>query len=319
MQFFRNLLGSKVLPLPFSGDRELQAAFTELRKGKTKSTQQLLAHPDPNARYFYAFELGSVVTRELVESWCQSQPDCQEAVFLRAAQGPQWAWQARTAQVAALVNSDRRAEFSRRLNFVRQDLEGLIQRNPKDPNPHALLLIVAKGEDRPASERQAIWKQMFELYPNHYAGNRNYLDSILAKWGGSYQQTMEFTRQVMEACPEGSEIGVLTLVALTEHWLYLDAFEKQPEQASQFVQESASHSLAAQAYQRSIGSDLFQFGVSSINACNEAAFWFYLSQQPQYLKRELTRIGDRCTASPWDYLGPVSVIFEKARKFARSS
>ena len=122
----------------------------------------------------------------------------------------------------------------------------------------------------------------------------------------------------MDACPEGSEMGVLMLVALTEQWLYLHAFEKQPQQAQNFIVESVKHSLALTAYQRSLGSDRFKFGVSSVNACNEGAFWFYLSEQPQLLKRELERLGDRCTASPWEYLGEPGATFQKAREFAKA-
>ena len=294
-------------PPPLTGDPLLQGALARLLKGDFTVVDRLLSLDPPELRYFYAFQLGEKLTRQQVLACGTERPS---ALLLRAAHGPQWAWEARSNAVARDLSSGQVQSFADRLGVVAQEIEALPE---SDPNRWALMLIVAKGKNMPLMESDRLYGRVGH---EHYFGAANYLDCQLKKWAGSHQRALDFACGAAEKAHEGSLMGALVASALTEQWLYAGSFEKNPEEAARIIADQQLINLSLKAYERSIGSSKFVETPAAVEPRNAQAFWFYLSKQRDPLKVELQKLGKRFTQWPWCYLGAPGKVFGEARKFA---
>lgn len=303
-------------PPPFAGDPLLPGVRAQFLKGDTKQLERLLSLDSAEDRYFFAKEIVEGLPRENVERWAEQQPDNPAACWLRACHGPVWAWDARSAAVASQVTAGQWAEFARRLEISRKDVETFRRLRPQDPNGLAMLLIVAKGENLTLQERTAIYDELHRLDPQHYPGARNYLDAILKKWGGSHEMALDFAMRSMRGAPPGSSMGGLVLAAMVEEWLCRMAFDGDPDGAADFCESAPVLELTQEAYTCSLGSQAFVETAFTVHLRNETAFWLYLTGAAAALKVELARLGKRVTRWPWCYMGEPGKIYADARKYA---
>ncbi|MFN8608031.1 MAG: hypothetical protein U0931_10910 [Vulcanimicrobiota bacterium] len=294
-------------PPPLTGDALLQGSLSRLLKGDFTAVDRLLALDPPDLRYFYAFQLAEKLNRQQVLACATAGPS---AVLLRAAHGPQWAWEARSNAQARDLSSGQVQSFAERLAVVGQEIEALPD---NDPNRWALLLIVAKGKNMPLLESERLYAR---VGGEHYFGAANYLDCQLKKWSGSHQRALDFAVGAAERASEGGPMGALVAIALIEQWLYAVAFEKDHEEAARVTVDAQLIRMSLKAYERSLGSPRLTESPHMVEPRNHQAFWFYLSKQREPLRCELQKLGKRFTEWPWCYQGAPAKVFTEARKFA---
>ncbi|MBS2037050.1 hypothetical protein JST97_18830 [bacterium] len=294
-------------PPPLTGDVLLQGALARLLKGDFTPVDRLLRLDPPDLRYFYAFKLAEKLNRQQVLSCATAGPS---GSLLRAAHGPQWAWEVRSNAQARDLSSGQVQSFAERLAVVGQEIELLPE---ADPNRWALLLIVAKGKNMPLLESERLYSR---LGGEHYFGAANFLDCQLKKWSGSHQKALDFAVDTAERSAEGGPLGALVAIALTEQWLYAGAFAKDQQEAARVLADPQLARLSLRAYERSLGSARLVESPYMVEPRNHQAFWFYLSKQRDPLRAELQKLGKRFTQWPWCYLGEPATAFIEARKFA---
>ncbi len=294
-------------PPPLTGDPLLQGALARFLKGDFATVDRLLSLDPPDLRYFYAFQLAEKLTRQQIAACGTDRPS---ALLLRAAHGPQWAWEARSNAVARDLSSGQVQSFADRLGVAAQEIEALPE---TDPNRWALMLIVAKGKNMPLMESERLYGR---VGPEHYFGAANYLECQCKKWAGTHQRALDFACGAAEKAHDGSLMGALVASALIEQWLYASSFEKNAEEAARILCDQQLINLSLKAHQRSLGSPHFEETPSAIDPRNTQAFWFYLSKQRDPLRVELQKLGKRFTRWPWCYLGPPGKTYGEARKFA---
>lgn len=86
-------------------DPEAKRLRLAQQKNDWKTVQEFFAQmTDPAEREFYVEKLTEWKRRPLFfDAWVDASPKCSEAWLLRGAHGVQWAWEARTADVAENV------------------------------------------------------------------------------------------------------------------------------------------------------------------------------------------------------------------------
>lgn len=294
---------------PFlTGDTALIAAHSAFLKKDYEPARKLLSVRSSNLRYFFADQLAHELIREQVLAWAENAPNCQAAALLRAAQGIVWAWDAKRGD-----GGDWR-DFGDRLKVLETEIRQLV---PHDPNRPALQLVLGKGADWDHRTLQATYQEGHNLNPNHYPVHRNYLETLLARSGGSHEAALSFATKTMEQCGDGSNLGTLVMTALSEQWLAMKSFGQESASADILIGQPRVLQLTEEAYRKSLGSPHYEETHASVVARNEAAFWFFVSKQRPFLKAELQKLKGRYMVHPWGTLAEPRKAFEAARRMAR--
>ena len=135
------------------------------------------------------------------------------------------AWQARGRGPAASVSPERFAAFTTGLQRAEV---ALIQACAEDPSwtmPWYLRLVTARGLELGIPETRRRYDRLAELDPHHYEGQREMLQRLCPKWGGSWEEAFAFARSCATAAPSGSFVPALVADAHLELWVSLPAKE----------------------------------------------------------------------------------------------
>ena len=145
-------------------------------------------------------------------------PDDPEARALHVARTLHGAWGLRGSAPAAEVEPDRLTAFFAMLAAAERELVRWCAEDPADAAAWALRLSTARGLVLGASEARRRYERLRALVPHPVASQREYLQHLTPKWGGSWEEVDAFVAVVVADAPPGSAEHALVPHAHLVRW-----------------------------------------------------------------------------------------------------
>ena len=272
------------------------AALASMRQGRWDDKQFLIERVIENVRI------------DLLDGWCQAQPENAIAFLLRGFRRYRLAWERRDAR-------DNRG-YDDNLAGSRADLMRAAQLDPEDPIPCIwLMAATVDGEDDNAVEMH--FREALRRDPGNLEAHFDYMNFIAPKWSGDEEISLAFARQTSASLPPGHELHMLVLAAHWEAFVHAGMNEEGSDAGSKARKQVVTKAVKAEvkrAWENSLAHPAFRPQRSSITRRNLAARWFWLASDRDSLKRELSQIGNAYTDSYWNQGpdGPRAAFFNAA-------
>lgn len=305
------------VPVPhLRGDQRALDFEAQLGRGRWQEFDDFLESlTDWELRHLYLFEQTTISGRpEWVDEWVAAKPGSSLPMLFRGAHGINWAWEARGNARAKYVKEDAWPLFHGRLVEADRDLAKAAALDDRDPAPHALSGIVARGLSLGQAEVKRRFEQAHSRQPLYAQACTMALQGLARKWGGSHEAMFQFARWASAQAPEGHSAHKLIALAHIEMWL--DAEQGEP-QRTYFLAESVKQEVMAAARRSILSPNYFRNGTAlSWYERNVFAFCFRLMRDYDAQLEQMRLIGPYVTDEPWLYQGKAGVFYEKHRQFA---
>ncbi|MET8910979.1 hypothetical protein [Micromonospora sp. NPDC004551] len=140
-----------------------------------------------------------------VEEWIdgpiRAQPDDPLPLLIGGARAIYWAGEARGDGRASTVPKDAWPVWFQRLELAENLLDQALDRHPALAEAWHYKISLSRNRQLPAEERWRRFDRLIEIDPSHLFGHLTMLDSLLPKWGGSWDEAFRFARERTAACP----------------------------------------------------------------------------------------------------------------------
>jgi hypothetical protein len=270
---------------------------------------------DFDKRYFYSLAMARRFPQSLLEQWCMDEPESADARLVLGARLLKIAWDARGYGRGNSVSGDKWKDFYYLLEHCEAILTQASKLNPQDPTPWALLVLVATYHSYPTEIKEQYFSEALSRQADNWHAHMNMLNAYSQKYGGSSDLMNEFVQNVRSQIEEDSLLHCLELKVFSETWKYHHMFEENKIAAYSLQKNKTVINLCLQAYDQSLKN------VTTVDASNifqrvNAAGAFWILQQKDPLKRELSLLGNKINDDHWVWTG-CSGDLSAAKKFAK--
>ncbi|WIM98348.1 hypothetical protein ACTOB_001946 [Actinoplanes oblitus] len=266
---------------------------------------------------------GSGVDPEFLTAVLRYAPDDADAAVLLAWHHITEGWRVRGESFAAYVDPAAWPVFHDRLRRAELVLMEAAARHPGDPAVWRSRLTTGRGLGVGPGEIRRRYARLSAIDPHHLGGQRDLLQSLCPKWGGSWDEASRFALDAMRAAPAGGQHGTLVAELHLERWLDLIADGAGPEsdRAIGYLISGPVLGDLKEAAQRSVLHPDYRRDFGWVHAMSLFAMLFSLTGNAPAAARLFTELGPYASRSPWDRLGPVvetTVRERRARAFAEA-
>ncbi|BEL05208.1 hypothetical protein Q0Z83_033990 [Actinoplanes sichuanensis] len=206
-------------------------------------------------------------------------------------------WKIRSSLRAEHVSAAQFEQFHAWLRRAEAVLIDGAARAPYDPAIWSARLTTARGLQMEPAEERRRYDRMAAADPHHVNGQRQYLNSLLPKWGGSWPQAHAFAREVMMAAPPGAHQGALVAEVHVEQWLDLGG---EHEKAAAAHLTGARDTLY-EAANRSIWHADFRRDPGWVSVASTFAMVFAEMSDQEPAARVFAMLGPMASRWPWYY------------------
>eukprot|EP00581_Thalassiosira_minuscula_P015760 CAMPEP_0183712970 /NCGR_PEP_ID=MMETSP0737-20130205/7997_1 /TAXON_ID=385413 /ORGANISM="Thalassiosira miniscula, Strain CCMP1093" /LENGTH=699 /DNA_ID=CAMNT_0025941715 /DNA_START=330 /DNA_END=2429 /DNA_ORIENTATION=+ len=217
--------------------------------------------------------------------------NCVDCRVLRALVGISWAWHARSASLAHLVDSDQWALFHARSENAADELKAAKVLCPSDPLIYANAITVKRGLGRQNDDIMTVDTCLEALKggianePLLYPAHTGALQYYCQKWHGSHEQMFSYARNVVSELPDGHALWVLIPMAHIER-VMIESFPgywRKPEVVNE-IRDSFMHAFPGEAAFRSQATtpvdkarewtcrNYFAYVLAAAGLCDEARY-----------------------------------------------
>jgi hypothetical protein len=241
----------------------------------------------------------------------QREPGSGLAPVLLAAHLVQRAWTARTSARATHVS---RAQFAEMHEYLRQAERILIDVTAREP-ANALAwhtrLSTSRGLGLGQSESRRRYDRLAAHHVPHLSAQRNLLQQLCPKWGGSWEAAEAFVRECTAAARPGAPEGVLVADLHLERWLDLGTTD-----GVKHLRQPSVHEELAAAAAASVLHPAYRSRFGWVSAHSTFAMVFSLIGDEPRAAGHFRALDGRAGEIPWAYLpDPVA---ELQRRRARA-
>lgn len=220
------------------------------------------------------------------------------------------AWRIRGTASSDQVPKEAWTGFFEHLRLADTQLRAGGRAFPTSPLPWTWLLRSGRGLEIPPGEQAARFERGCRNGGPLTIADREYLQSICEKWGGSHEEMFAFARTASQEAPDGSSRHLLPVLARFEYARTLP----QDDDAPWLDPEAQAEVTAAAArFVDHPGLDTTWSGLVLLNAMALEAWRFEL---PDVGRRCHERIAGRYTTIPWTNQGDPAAMVRLTRAHA---
>ena len=305
------------VPIPkFRGDQLALRFEAQLAQGQWQEFHDFIdGLTDWDLRHFYLSELSKISgSPRWLDEWVAARPASAVPLLFRGTHSKNWAWEARGSGRAKTVKEDTWPVFHARLVEADKYLFQAAALDPRDPNPWAVSLIVARGLSLGQVELQRRFDEVRRRDPFNSGACVSMIQSTARKWGGSHERMLGFARSISEQAPEGHSAHTVVALAHIEMWMDLP---KGEQKQTYFLAGPVKQEIWTAARRGVLFPGYIHDGtVLSWLDRNTFAFCFALMREYGTQLEQMRLIGPHVTESPWHYQGKAGVFYERHRQFA---
>ncbi|MGW4523636.1 hypothetical protein [Amycolatopsis sp. NPDC004378] len=209
---------------------------------------------EPDERSFgVSITMAVPAAEPMLRAVVEREPRATLARVLLAAQLVQRGWTIRGSGRASGVSREQFAALHDHLRQAEQLLIDVTAREPENETAWWLRLTTARGLGLGQSEARRRYDRLTAHHPGFLAAQRNLLQQVCPKWGGSWEAAHAFVRECTTAARPGGPQGVL----VPELYLELgakagDDYLRQPAVREEII-AAASASVLHPAYRSRFG------------------------------------------------------------------
>jgi hypothetical protein len=205
----------------------------------------------------------------------------------------------RTGRSAAPAPASRSQASRERLRRAELLLIDAVAVDPAHTLGWHLRLSTARGLGLGQSEARRRYDRLAAHRPRHYPAQRQLLQQLCPKWGGSWEAAHAFAEECRTGAEPGGLGALIGVEAHVEHWMSLEGTEKHSYWWAEGVQESLT--AAAEA---SVLHPRYHRELSWIAAHTVLAAAFSFAGRPELAAPHFTQLGGFTTAYPWNAVAP---------------
>lgn len=225
-------------------------------------------------------------------------------------------WGIRTTARASEVSAEQFEQFHEWLGRAEEVLIEGAARNPADPAIWTVRLISARGLSLGLAEARRRYDRLAAVDPHHLPAQRQLVEQLYPKWGGSWEKVHAFAREAMRAAPAGGSHGVLVAEAHIEHMLS-EARANGWSAGDAYLEAPAIRDELYEAARRSIGDPSFRRSYGWLQAASTFACVFRQLEDRAATAWPLRLLGDLATEHPWaSFRKDVPAAVRRARTWA---
>ncbi len=157
---------------------------------------------------------------EVLDDWCRQSSASHIPWLVRGAFHVDHAWHVRGGAWAKDTPKHVWPEFHRLLGLAQTDLEKAAEIDPGDPNAHAELITVAKGQSSPRSRMESYFRKGTAVHPLDYASHFLKFHYLTPNWGGTKADMFRFARECLAKADRSPYLGFILVYALDEDHKY---------------------------------------------------------------------------------------------------
>lgn len=223
-------------------------------------------------------------------------------------------WSIRTTALAKDVSREQFRAFHEWLRRAEQVLIEAAARTPAEPAVWSARLTSARGLSLGQAETRRRYDRLRALDPHNYDGQRQFLQTLCPKWGGSLDALHAWAREEMLAAPPGGLQGGLIAEAHFEHLVQLDGAQRGAFLADQRVRAELH-----EAAHRSIWHPEFRRPIGWVRVASGFAMMFGLLKDERSAAAAFAVLGNLASEWPWSGTGQdpaVTIRQRRARAYA---
>ncbi len=114
------------------------------------------------------------------------------------------AWKARGRLFAKYVSREQFQVFYEHLNTAERLLASVTADEPENGTAWSLRVVTARGLKFGAAESRRRYERVAAVVPDPIFAQRQMVQTLCPKWGGTVEDLVAFTRECVEAAPDGS-------------------------------------------------------------------------------------------------------------------
>jgi hypothetical protein len=221
-------------------------------------------------------------------------------------------WNIRTEARARHVSREQFAGFHEYVSRAERVLIDATALNPDDIVAWTERVVIARALSFGQSEARRRYDRIGRHAPHVLCAQRQLLQKLCPKWGGSFDAAEAFVRERVAAAPEGSPVPALIVEFHTERWL--EGGTKSG--LVRYMSDPAVRADVRAAAERTVWNPQFRPGLLKYEVHNLFAFTFSAMDEPRLAAQEFAAIGACATRSPWSYLGDKETVFTEHRAAA---
>jgi hypothetical protein len=211
-------------------------------------------------------------------------------------------WRIRTTARARNVSAEQFQAFHEWLGKAEEVLIEGAARNPRDPAIWSARLTSARGLSLGIAEARRRYQRLAAIDPHHLPGQRQLVQQLCPKWGGTWDELHTFARDAMFAVPPGTVHAVLVAEAHVEHMLSACPDVRDYQARSAYLQTPAVRDELFEAARRSIGDPGFRRTYGWLEAASTFAFLFFEMEDRAAAAWPLRMLGTLATKYPWGHI-----------------
>lgn len=296
------LLGQPTFkPFRFECDRQIKSLVTELKAGSWSGVQATFKSASPPEREFLAagiFEHSFSDGLSTFDEWIQKESRNALALAIAGSEYMRRASQARGNGMAETVTDAGWKGWNHWSAKAREVLNRSMQVRPN--SIAASQLMWASLSQRITDEQaDAIFAAAMSENPENTHLHWAALTRRLQKWGGSHASARAFACSVSHQAKPGSPLHFLVPLLHLEHWLYLDAFQRDPNHLDYWKSPSVRQEIAT-AFDNSFGHTSFKPNRMSFNPAAPIAVALFVIEDIERLRVMLAHAVRHSNGRPWE-------------------
>ncbi len=226
-------------------------------------------------------------------------PDDSTAAALLAQHRVRAAWDIRTGAPASRVSEEQFRGFEDGLQRAEWVLVEAAARRPEDPALWVIRLATTRGLGLGTAEARRRYDRLAAIDPGHLPGQRELLQSLCPKWGGSWPAATAFVQECVAAAAPGSLTPVLVVERCIEQWLELH--QTDPAAGARYLREAAVQAEIHAAAQQSVWHPAFVPAPGWVRVLSTFALVYSEVGDQQAAAELFRRLGPLASEAPWTF------------------
>ncbi|MFJ2739080.1 hypothetical protein ACIO3O_05385 [Streptomyces sp. NPDC087440] len=206
-------------------------------------------------------------------------------------------WDIRSGARAQDVTASQFDQFHAHLRQAEQLLIELCAEHPTYALGWFLRGITARGLELGQSEARRRYDRLAAHHPHHFPAQRQLLQQLCPKWGGSWEAAHAFAESCAQAAPPGSHSPAVVAEAHFEHWCALDGNE-----ATAYLRRPDVRDSLLNAADKSVLHPAFRPGFHGVTTHNYFAFAHSVAGRHAEAAPHFRALGNCADEHPWLFL-----------------
>ncbi|MDQ1647797.1 MAG: hypothetical protein QOJ50_3981 [Cryptosporangiaceae bacterium] len=204
-------------------------------------------------------------------------------------------WKARTTHRARNVSRKQFATFFDCVQQAEQLLSGVTAAEPWNTTAWTLRVVTARALELGQPESARRYAELARLSPHHAIAQRQRIQQLAPKWGGSVEAMHGFARHCRDTAPPGSASALAVADAHLEHWLHLGP-------GLTYMRGRAVRAELIDVAERSVLHPDYRPGLRWVQDHNTMAVALSLAGERSAAAHHFRILGRYGSLHPWDYL-----------------